>query len=399
MLYFMHMEDRRPRIARNIIVIAFVALASGLGQDLIVPVLPAYLTLIGVGSAGIGLVDGLLQGVTDVFRFVSGVLSDRFRRRKGLILGGYAVSSIARPLLALAGSFGAVAALRVVDGVGKGVKDAPRDALIADSAEHGQGRAFGFQRFVDTAGSVIGPLIATTVLVLLSASVSTYRLIFLLAALPGAAAVGLILFGIKEPPRTGPSTGAGKRPLPTTFWLFAFAVTFAMFTKINDSLFLLRAADLGIPRAWIPAVFAGFTLIYALLAYPVGIWSDRAGKPPFIAVGWFVLAVVQLGFSFRTGLFTTLALFAFYGVFFALTEGSGRAFIAELVPLEARGSAYAVYYTMIGIAVIAGGFGLGHIWQASSPAVAFRIAAAGSLLSCLLFAAFVVLRRRGRRTA
>lgn len=381
------MPSRRPSIPRNVIIVAFVALASGFGQDIITPVLPSYLALIGISAGGIGLIDGLLQGSYNFFRFVSGVLSDRFAERKPLVFLGYALSSVARPLLALAGSFGSVAALRLIDGIGKGTKDAPRDALVADSAAAGQkGRAFGFHRFVDTAGSVIGPLVATALLLGLMPSLRTYRLIFLVSAIPGAVALALIVAGIKEKksPTKAKRTGA---PLPPRFWVFTIGVTVAMLTKINDSLFLLRAATLGIPHSWIPAVFAGFTFVYAALSYPVGVWSDRFGKIPFIIAGWLTLAAVEYGFSLESAIAPTLALFVFYGIFYALTEGSGRAFIADIVPESSRGSAYAVYYTLTGIAVIAGGFGLGRAWDAVSPQFAFRVSALGTLLACGIFAA------------
>lgn len=388
------MRTEPPKIPRNVIVVAFVALASGFGQDLITPVLPGYLALLGVSSAGIGLIDGLLQGVWNLFRFVSGVLSDRFRDRKRLIFLGYALSSLARPFLAVAGSFGAVAALRIADGVGKGMKDAPRDALVADSSADGsKGRAFGFHRLIDTAGSVFGPLLAGALLLALAPSLRTYRLILLLSVVPGLAALALIAFGIKEPAKAARAAN-GHGALPARFWLFVAAATVAMLTKINDSLFLLRAGEAGVPRAYVPMVFAGFTLVYALLSYPIGVWSDRVGKPPFVFAGWLALAAVEWGFSLDVGLVSALALFAGYGVFFACTEGSGRAFIAELVPSGSRGSAYAVYYTFTGLAVIVGGWWLGHLWDAVSPEAAFRLSAFGSLASCAIFAAVMMLRPR-----
>lgn len=389
------MGESRSNIPRNVLVVALVALASGLGQDLITPVLPAYLGLLGFSPAGIGLIDGLLQGATSVFRFVSGVLSDRFRNRKRLVFLGYALSSVSRPLLGIVSSFGAVAALRVVDGVGKGTKDAPRDALVADSATEGsKGRAFGFHRLVDTAGSVIGPLVAATVLFAFTPSLASYRLIFFLAAIPGAVALALILFGIREPAAPQEKTTANAK-LPGSFWLFMLAATVAMLSKVNDSLFLVRAGGLGVPPGWIPVVFAGFTLVYALLSYPVGVWSDRVGKLPLVIAGWLTLAAVEFGFSFPASIGSTLVLFGFYGVFYALTEGSARAFIAETVPQGARGTAYAAYYTLTGIAVILGGYGLGRIWTVASPELAFRISAAGSLLSCLILA-FALFQRPTR---
>ncbi|MDD5251168.1 MAG: MFS transporter [Patescibacteria group bacterium] len=383
-------QSVRSKIPRNVIVVAFVALASGFGQDLISPILPSYLLLIGVSSAGIGLIDGLLQGATNVFRFVSGVLSDRLRNRKGLVFLGYALSSVARPLLAIAGSFGFVAALRIADGIGKGTKDAPRDALVADSAhEGGKGRAFGFQRLVDTVGSVIGPLTAAALLLALAPSLGTYRLIFLLSAVPGAIALALIVFGVREPEKPAPEAAVIQRKLPLRFWLFVVAATIGLLTKINDSLFLVRASTLGVSATWLPVVFAGFTLVYALLSYPLGAWSDRIGKPPLIVAGWLTLGIVELGFSFDAPLAPTFGLFALYGLFYALTEGSARAFIAEIVPSDARGSAFAVYYTLTGVAVIVGGYGLGHLWDVVSSDAAFRVAAIGSMVAAVLFAGLI----------
>jgi MFS family permease len=380
------MERRRARIPRNVIVLGFVALASGFGQDLITPALPAYLALLGVSHAGIGLIDGLLQGATSVFRMVSGILSDRYRDRKGFVFLGYALSSIARPLLAAAGGFGTILGLRVIDGVGKGMKDAPRDALVAESAYSGErGRAFGFHRLVDTAGSVFGPLTAAALLVALAPSLATYRLVFLIAAVPGAAALALIWFGVRdsgEVKKAAPMHGA---KLPAMFWLFTAASSIAMLTKINDSLFLSRAQGLGVQADLIPALFAGFTLVYALLSYPIGVWSDRIGRLPLIGAGWLLLSGVEFGFSRTSSVVTAVLLLIAYGIFFALTEGSGRALIADLVPADGRGLAFGVYYTSIGAAVIAGGFGLGRVWDAVSPHEAFLISAAGSLCGGILF--------------
>lgn len=380
------MKRERSRIPRNVVILGFVALASGFGQDLITPALPAYLTLLGVSHAGIGLIDGLLQGATSVFRMVSGILSDRYKDRKGFVFFGYALSSAARPLLAVAGTFGAILGLRVIDGVGKGMKDAPRDALVAESAATGErGRAFGFHRLVDTAGSVFGPLTAAALLLALTPSLATYRLIFLLAAVPGAAALALIWLGVRESSAVKKAAPLAVAKLPAVFWLFTAASFIAMLTKINDSLFLSRAQSLGVHADLIPALFAGFTLIYALLSYPLGVWSDRVGRLPLIGAGWLLLAAVEYGFSRTSSELAAVLLLAAYGAFFALTEGSGRALIADLVPAGGRGFAFGVYYTAIGVAVVAGGFGLGRVWDLGSPSSAFTISAVGSLLGGLLF--------------
>lgn len=391
----------RPKIPRNAIVLAFVALASGFGQDLIAPILPGYLLLLGVSRTQIGLVDGLLQGTTNICRFVSGWLSDRSHRRKEFVFFGYALSSVARPLLAAFSSFLAIAGLRIVDGAGKGTKDAPRDALIAEAAQTGaSGRAFGFQRMIDTAGSVIGPLTAFALLAMLIPSLASYRFIFALAVVPGAIALGLIWFGVREPSdaatqrRTKDQGGHIGPPLPRSFWIFTAVMMFASLTKINDSLFLVRAHDLGLSQTHIPLLFGAFTFLYAVLSYPIGIWSDRIGKMPLLAAGWILLAFVEFGFSFDPSLPMTFLLFAGYGLFFALTEGSARAFIADVVSRKSHGNAYGIFYTSLGIGLILGGYLLGRLWDHGTPELAFRVSAMGSLIGGL---AMLILYQKTKR--
>lgn len=385
----------KPRVPRNVIILAFVAFASGFGQDLVASVLPAYLVLIGMSRADIGLIDGLLQGTTNVFRILSGWVSDRTHRRKQFVFLGYILSSVARPLLAFTSAFLPIAALRVIDGSGKGIKDAPRDALVADATASGaHGRAFGFHRMIDTAGSVFGPMTAFFLLLALAPSLGTYRFIFALASIPGAVAFGLIWFGVRErTPQTAHKKTGGS--LPPVFWIFTVGMTLALLTKINDSLFLVRAQDLGIAKAYIPLLFGAFTLIYAACSYPIGIWSDRIGKMPLLVSGWILLALVEFGFSFDPSVPTALILFAGYGLFFALTEGSARAFIADAVSEERRGSAYGIYNACTGIALIAGGYLLGRVWDAGAPELAFRISAAGSLIGGLI----LLLLRTSSRSA
>lgn len=392
------MAKNRPRIPRNALVLAFVALASGFGQDLISPMLPGYLLLLGFSRANIGLIDGLLQGTNNVFRFLSGWLSDRFHRRKQFVFFGYALSSIARPLLALGATFFPIAALRVLDGAGKGIKDAPRDALVADAAASGaSGRAFGFHRMIDTAGSVLGPLVAFGILASLTPSLAAYRLIIALAVVPGTVALALIWFGVKSADGKPRASTVMRDGLPWTFWAFTATMAIAFLTKINDALFLVRAEDLGVPKTFIPLLFGGFTLLYAACSYPIGLWSDHIGKMPLLVAGWFLLALVEFGFSIDPGLPATLVLFAGYGLFFALTEGSARAFIADTVAEGHRGNAYGAYYTTIGIMLIVGGYFMGRIWDRDTPELAFRIAATGSLIAAL--ALFLISKRRHDVTA
>ncbi|MFZ2804399.1 MAG: MFS transporter, partial [Patescibacteria group bacterium] len=372
-------------IAPTVIALGFVAFFSGFGQDIITPILPGFLIALGASRATIGLMDGLLNGSTALFRLVSGLLSDRTRKRKAFVFVGYVISSVARPLLAVTGSVAVIGGLRTLDGVGKGMKDAPRDALIAASSNGRTGRAFGFSRLVDTAGSVFGPAVAALILFLLLPTLATYRFIFALAAIPGAIALAIIFFGVTErEPVTPKKMIRTRRPLPKIFWLFLAGSVIASLTRVNDALVLTRASSLGVPEVWIPILFAGFTLLYALCSYPIGVWSDKVGKLPMIVAGWFVLAGVEFWFSASHTILSALPAFACYGLFYALTEGSGRAIIGDLVPDESRGTAYALFYFTTGLALIAGGWGIGRVWDAWSPSASFAIAAGGSLVAALV---------------
>lgn len=386
----------REHIPRNVFIVAFVALASGFGQDLISPALPGFLLALGASRADIGLIDGLLNGTTAIFRLISGIASDHLKNRKSLIFIGYAISSVSRPLIAFAGSLPFVGVLRALDGAGKGTKDAPRDALIADSSAGIRGRAFGFHRLIDTAGSVFGPLAASAILLSFAPGLESYRFIFLLSAIPGIIALALILFGIREPERAVRKISREKLSFPTAFWIFLAGSTLAMLTRANDGLVLVRAVEAGIPSAWVPALFGAFTLLYALASYPIGIWSDRVGRTPFIIAGWATLALAEIGFALSKSQTTVIAVFILYGLFYALTEGSGRALIADLVPAETRGTAYALFHALTGLALILGGFGIGRIWDTISLQAAFSVSAAGSALSALALSALLLkpLRRK-----
>jgi len=375
---------RLVHVPPNVIALALVAFFSGFGQDMISPALPGFLIAIGASHTLIGLIDGLLNGSTALFRLVSGIASDRLRKRKELVLLGYALSSVARPLLAIAGPLATIATLRTMDGVGKGMKDAPRDALIAESSDGRRGRAFGFQRLVDTAGSVVGPILATALLVLLGTTIWSYRLIFALAAIPGAIALGLIVFAVRENESTKQSRRTGHKKFPLVFWIFLVGSILASLTRVNDALVLVRAGDLGVPVAWIPALFAAFTLLYAVCSYPIGIWSDKIGKLPILVAGWSVLAFVEMVFGASHSLLGAIPAFASYGLFYALTEGSGRAIIGDLVPDEIRGTAYALFHFSTGLALIVGGWGIGKIWDTGSPQTAFYLSACGSLVAALV---------------
>ena len=379
------MPRHSRRIPRNVLVVAIVAFFSGLTQEMVTPVLPIFFTALGYGAAGIGLIDGLVTASANFFKIIAGYFSDRYRNRKGFVFLGYAFSAVARPLLAFVSGFGGAAGLRALDGIGKGIKDGPRDALIADATPKGSsGRVFGFHRVIDTMGSVAGPLIAAALLAG-SIGLESQRNIFALTAIPGVIALGLILFGIREP-ASNHSTGRVKvGKLPRLFWIFTLIAFLAAGTRTADGLLLLRSRGLGVPIVAVPLLYAFFHLVYASLSYPFGVWSDRIGKLPMLVMGSCLLALVQAGFAVASGPLAPIVLFALYGVFFALTEGTNRAWISELVPANARATAYGVWNGAVGAAAVLSGIIIGGMWELWSPQIAFSFSAFGALLAAGLY--------------
>lgn len=378
----------RRSIPRNVIVVAFVAFWSGLSQEMVTPLLPAYFAALGFSTAAIGLIDGAVNGAANFAKVVAGYLSDRFRNRKWFVFLGYALSAAARPALGFVSGLAPLAGARVLDGIGKGIKDGPRDALIADAAgKKASGRGFGFHRVVDTAGSVIGPLVAAAVVAYSATTAAGREKVFLLTAIPGAIVLALIVFGVREPAKAAPKKGrAAIGRLPPLFWWFTLISFVAVGSRMADALLLLRSRDFGVPAVFVPLLYSLFHLVYAGLAYPVGVWSDRVGKLPMLIYGWLLLGFVQLGFSFSDGRpWMAAALFAAYGLVFALTEGTNRAWISELVPANARATAYGIFNAALGLAAICAGVALGTLWDAVAPGFAFLLSSLGAFLAAGLY--------------
>lgn len=378
------------RLNRGVLTLGWVSFLSDVASDMIFPLLPDFLTrTLKAGPAALGLIEGVAEATASFMKLLSGWWSDRARRRKPLVVAGYSIAAVARPLIGLATSWGQVLAIRFTDRLGKGIRTSPRDALLADLVPpEKRGRAFGLQRAMDNAGAVAGPLLAAF---LLKYVLEDERSVFLLAAIPGVAAVVLLVFAVKEAPRphrVERASAAPIGPLPKRFWL-AIAV-FVLFTLAasTDAFLLLRASEAGIPLWQLPLLWAVFHGVKAAAGVPGGALADRIGRVPTIVAGWMVYAVSYLGFAYVAGPTPIWWLFGFYALFYALTEGAERALVADLVPAQLRGRAFGAFHASVGLAALPASILFGVWWKLFGPRVAFLIGAAIAVIATGALLAF-----------
>ena len=389
----MRPDDRPGRqtilgLPHTVFILGVVSLLTDASSEMIYPLLPLFLaTSLGAGAAFIGLIEGVAESTASLLKLVSGWWSDRLGRRKAIVVGGYTLSACARPLVALAGTGWHVLAIRFTDRVGKGLRTAPRDALIAAAAPpESWGKAFGFHRAMDHAGAVIGPLIAFA---LLSTVVDDLRVVFALAAIPGLLAVGILIARVVDAPVAArAATGPPRLSLaPFSPRFRAVLAVIALFTLGNssDAFLLLKAHAVGVGAASIPLLWIVLHLSKAFSSTPAGMLSDRVGRPRLILAGWLVYAAVYAGFAVADHVWQIWALFAVYGLFFGLTEGAEKAYIADLAPPDLRGTAYGLYHAAVGLTALPASLLMGLVWEHVSPAAAFTVGAALALASATLF--------------
>lgn len=379
-------------LQRNVFALGWVSFFGGLSQDMILPILPLFLaSALGLSKEFIGLIEGIVTTTVSILKILAGYASDRAGSRKGLVLLGYLLSALSRPVLAIAGGGGAVLGLRFVDGVGKGVKDAPRDALIAGSSDLRKlGLSFGYHRMLDTFGSVAGPLITFGVLALFASSPTdqTYRLIFLLAGAPALVAVLIVGFFVHERRAAGGSRpGLSLAALHGPFAVFLGIMLLFTLGNSSDAFLILRAQNVGVAVIAIPLVYALFNLFYAALSLPAGGISDRIGRRKVIAFGWLVYALVYLGFGLADASWMIWPLYALYGLYYATTEGVAKAMVADLVEPARRGTAYGLYNAAIGVMALPASLIAGLLWDRVSPSAPFLFGAGAAGLALVLLVA------------
>lgn len=377
---------------RTILSVGFAGFFGGIAQDIFLPVLPLYLTqVLGLDKAVVGLAEGFVTAASSVFKIVAGWLSDKFGRQKPIAETGYLLSLISRMALAAVSTPLAVIGLRAMDGIGKGVKDPPKDVLVANAAGKAtRGRGFGIARMLDTFGSAIGPLILSGLLLWFTSSNFVpdqyYRWLMVAGALVLVVTIGILHFGIRESKnavKTGPQT---KVRLSRPFYLFVAVSGLFALANSSDAFLILRSQNLGLGIVAIPIAYAALNVVYGALSLPAGILSDKLGRIPVIAIGWAVFSVTYLGFAAATSAWQMWPLFICYGIFYAASEGVSRALIADVVGQQNRGKAYGAYNTVIGLVALPAGLIAGTLWDAFGPSSPFYFSAVVSLLAVgLLF--------------
>lgn len=367
------------RLPAAVIALGFTSLFTDIGTEMIFPLLPAFVAALGAAPTFLGLVEGLADATSSLLKLASGYVADG-RSKKRLVLVGYGLASVARPLVALATAPWHVLAVRLTDRVGKGIRTAPRDALIADAVpQHQAGRAFGFHSAMDHAGAVLGPLIATGLLAL----GWQVRSVFWFALVPGLLAM-LALLTVREPkplvPEASAAGGTEKAPaLPSSLRRYFAILTLFSLGNSSDAFLLLRATELGVSVVSLPLLWAVFNGSKVLSARYGGVWSDRMQRSKLIVLGWAVYAVTYLAFGLAREAWQMWALFCVYGLYHGLTEPAEKALVRDLAPAAARGRAYGFYNFILGVSAVPAGLLTGWLWQTWGPQVALATGAAIAL--------------------
>lgn len=397
----------RRALTPNVFRLGLVSFFADVSSEMLYPIMPLFLTVaLGAPASVVGVIEGAAEATASLLKTVSGRIADRTGRRVELVFGGYSLSALSKPLIALAHAWPLVLLARLLDRTGKGFRGAPRDAIIADSTDPALcGAAFGWHRAMDTLGAVIGPLLA---LGLLSATRGDMRAVIVLAAIPGLVGAGLVL-AVRDPRRARGTEQAGAQAagaaaaherltwsaIPHDFKLYLGAWLPFVLVNSSDVFLILRAKQLGFSTTAVVLVYTLYNSIYALASVPLGHLSDRLGRREVLVAGMLVFAAVYAGFSVATAAWQVLVLFSLYGVYIAATDGVGKAYAVDLVAPEIRATSIGLLGTLTGVATLAASSVAGVLWDVIGPHAPFVYGSAGALLSAALFAFLPRLRQPG----
>ncbi|PLS04309.1 MFS transporter [Neobacillus cucumis] len=368
-------------------VLGMVSLMTDLSSQMIVPILPLYLTsVLHVQVGTVGMIEGMAESTASLLKFFSGWMSDRFGKRKWLMVGGYGLSNLIKPFFALSSTWGQVLFIRFADRFGKGIRTSPRDAILADTTtKEERGKAFGFRRSMDTLGAALGPLVTYFILL----SHGSYQSVFWLSAIPGLIATLLLIFFLKD--KRNPVKTEGKRlpkisfkGLSSRFVLFTLITMLFTIGNFSDAFLILRAKDVGMAPAYIPLTYFAYNIITSIFSTPFGMISDRVGRRPVLMTGYVMFALIYLGFGLVHTVTGMWILFFIYGLYYATTEGIQKAYVADLVPEEQRGLAMGTFNALTGIAVLPASVMAGFLWQSFGAFTAFGVSSVLAMISALL---------------
>jgi MFS family permease len=389
-------------LPRPVWLLGWVSFFTDMASETVYPLLPLFLTqVLGAGAMSLGIIEGVAEAANSALKVLSGWLTDRWRSPKKLVLAGYGLASAVRPLIGFLTSWPQVLVIRFTDRLGKGIRGAPRDAMLADFApSNARGLVFGFHRAMDHAGAVTGPLLASAFLYFYPGE---YRTLFLLTLIPG---VIVILFILRVPERASatPEEPAVAQPrgalrnLGGPFWRAMAVIMVFSLGNASDAFLLLRLGDLGVPSFWIPLLWSALHVVKVGSSIVGGGMSDRFGRRTLIAIGWILYALVYAGFGAFDSRATVIAIFLSYGLYFGLTEGVEKAWVADMAPASARGTAFGVYNGVLGVGTLAASVLFGFIWTRVSPHAAFLTGAALALAAtALLYLLFLHAKDSGHQ--
>jgi MFS family permease len=374
-------------IPKGVWALGFVSLLMDTSSEMIHSLLPVFLTsVLGVSALSVGIIEGIAEATAAISKVFSGILSDWVGRRKPLVLFGYGLAALTKPIFALAPSLGWVIGARFADRLGKGIRGAPRDALVADITPPPlMGAAFGLRQSLDTVGAFAGPLLAIVVML---STAGAYRLVFLLATIPAALAVLLIVVVIREPAEHKPvkrsrlSLQEVKR-FPGAYWAVVAISMVMTLARFSEGFLLLRAQSVGMAAAWVPLVFVAMNIVYAASSYPVGLLSDRVGRSGLLLAGFTVLIGADIVLAEARSIWTVMAGVALWGLHMGMTQGLLSALVADTAPAHLRGTAFGVFNLASGIVLLLASVIAGGLWTAVGPAATFEAGAAFTAIATI----------------
>ncbi len=389
---------RLKEIPSGVWVLGCVSMLMDVSSEMIHALLPIYLvTVLGASMLAVGVIEGIAEATAMIVKIFSGALSDWLGRRKLLAVIGYGLAAFTKPIFPLAPDLGWIVAARFVDRIGKGIRGAPRDALVADlTPAHLHGASYGLRQALDTVGAFLGPLLAIGLMVFAAASITA---VFWIAVIPAFASFALIAWAVKDPAKP-PQDGKARprwRPsdlkrLPLSFWIVAAVAFVLTLARFSEAFLILRAQNVGLSIAFIPAVLVVMNVAYALAAYPAGATSDHRGRRSVLIVGVALLIVADLILAIGGNVPVVLTGVAFWGLHMALTQGLLAALVADTAPADLRGSAFGIFYFTGGIAMLIASVIAGALWDAIGPAATFL---AGAGFTALALAGMAAVLPRG----
>ncbi|MFY8192933.1 MAG: MFS transporter [Limnohabitans sp.] len=387
------MTAARPAIPRGIWVLGFVSMLMDISSEMVHSLLPMYLVgSLGVSVLVVGLIEGLAEATALIVKVFSGSLSDYLGKRKGLAVLGYALGALSKPLFAISSGAGLVITARLIDRVGKGIRGAPRDALVADIAPlEVRGAAFGLRQSLDTVGAFTGPLLAVGLMLLWA---NDFRAVFWVAVIPGLLSVLLLMVGVTEPerhanaPRTNPINRANMRRLSAAYWWVVGIGAVFTLARFSEAFLVLRAQQLGVAMAWVPLVMVAMNLVYAASAYPFGWLSDRVSHSRLLVAGLLVLILADAVLAVSTDWVSLLIGVALWGVHMGMTQGLLATMVADTAPADLRGTAFGLFNLVSGVAMLVASVVAGWLWETQGASFTF----VGSAIFAVMALLFLSLR-------